>query len=135
MPPPFDSLSFVGSNQLHSFIHSSSPIAVYLNISYFIFLLYFLKYYFDTRVNDRYMNELRLYLNKSDHEDRMTKKCWEEMKVTVYTNNVHLSRRYVSEDKTCEKNSCWLVEIVFPERTKHAGRTKHVTIWKHVFLI
>ena len=32
------------------------------------------------------MNELRLYLNESDHEDRMTKKDLKELKITTYTN-------------------------------------------------
>ena len=29
----------------------------------------------NARVNERYMNELKLYSNKSDHDDMMVKKC------------------------------------------------------------
>ena len=44
----------------------------------------------DTRVNKRYINELRPHLNESDNEDRMTNKGLKEMKVTIYTDNVYL---------------------------------------------
>ena len=36
------------------------------------------------------MNELRTYQSESDPEVRMTKKVLKEIKVTTYSNNVHL---------------------------------------------
>ena len=38
----------------------------------------------------RYINESRLDLNESDHEDWMTKKGLRELKVIIYTNKMHL---------------------------------------------
>ena len=60
------------------------------------------------------MNESRLYLIENDHKDRMSIK---ELKVSTYINKVRnfIVKRvlHVSEDKTCWKDSCWSVGIVF----------------------
>ena len=41
------------------------------------------------------MNELRLYPNESNPENTMTKKDLKELKITIYTNNVHISFRWL----------------------------------------
>ena len=45
----------------------------------------------DTRVIKYYMNELRLYLNENDPEDKIVKKNLKQLKVTTYINKVHFS--------------------------------------------
>ena len=42
------------------------------------------------------MNELRPHPNESGPENRMTKKGLKEMKVTTYTNKVHLPFRWLN---------------------------------------
>lgn len=45
---------------------------------------------YDTRIKERQMNELRPHSNESHLGDRITKKGLKEIKVTIYTNKVHL---------------------------------------------
>ena len=82
-----------------------------------------------TDVRSHNMNKSRLHPNKSDHQDRLTKKNLKELKVTSYTNKVHLpfwwlnqtnlilgnlvfSKMHVSKNKTCWNDSGWFVGIV-----------------------
>ena len=44
----------------------------------------------DFGVNYGYMNHLRSHPYKSDSEDKMTKKCLKDLKVTTYTTKEHL---------------------------------------------
>ena len=39
---------------------------------------------------EKYINKSRTHLNESDYENRITKKDSKQLKVTIYTNNVHL---------------------------------------------
>lgn len=45
---------------------------------------------YDARVKEKYMNELRLVLNKSDFEDMTVKKYLKEFIITIYTNKMYL---------------------------------------------
>ena len=46
------------------------------------------------------MNNLRSYPNKSDREDKMTKKCLKDLKVTIYTTKVHILLRWLNHRTT-----------------------------------
>ena len=48
------------------------------------------------------MNELRLHPNEINSEDR-TKKCLKKMKVTLYTNKVHLLFRWLNHRNSMDK--------------------------------
>ena len=75
-----------------AFSFSLFPLLIYYQISCrdiiycCVRLIFFFFFFVNNRVNKWYMNELRLYLNESDHEDRMTKKDLKELKITTYTN-------------------------------------------------
>ena len=61
----------------HFVMHVAHP-PIYLSTNY------------DIRVKEWYMNKLKSHLNERDFEDRMVKKDFKKLKITIYT-KVHLS--------------------------------------------
>ena len=51
------------------------------------------------------MNEPRPHLNESDHGNRITKKDLKELKVTTYTNKVHLPFRWLNHMNSIVKHA------------------------------
>ena len=51
------------------------------------------------------MNEPRPHLDESDLEDRMIKKGLKELKVTTYTNKVHLPFRWINHRNSMVKRA------------------------------
>ena len=67
-------------------------------------MLYLAFLQYDTQVNERYINKLRPRPNESDFEYRMTEKNIKELKVTTYTNKVHLPYQWFNHKNVMIKH-------------------------------
>ena len=55
-------------------------------------------------INERYMNEPRLYPNESDLEYKMTNKNLKELKVTTYINKMHRPFKWLNHKNSTVKH-------------------------------